>query len=408
MSNNVQLLEKIQKGPIEPDLKQSEALFILQEISDKLVEAAKASSLATSLALSSHNSNEHLKKESKTKFSFLSLFKAETPQQESQVDTHDIKAIKGLYLWGDVGRGKTWLMDQFFTSVAIQNKRRIHFHAFMLQVHKKLQDLPSQPDPLALVGEQMAKEIRLLCLDEFHVMDIADAVILHGLLKALFENGVTVITTSNRHPDNLYKKGSHRERFLPAIALIKHYTHTFHLDDHVDYRLQRKRLKNIFFIPHNQETNAQLKSHFYALDKHAHSEVSTQGIIKILGRDIPTLLSDKDSVWFSFDTLCRGMRSNSDYIEIAQRYKTVILSEVPELHEGEEGPARRFLNLIDAFYDQHVYLILSSYVELDTMYTGSLLSFEFERALSRLHEMQSESWWKSYETKETKLSSIAG
>ncbi|HIO96371.1 MAG TPA: cell division protein ZapE, partial [Leucothrix sp.] len=153
MSNNVQLLEKIQKGPIEPDLKQSEALFILQEISDKLVEAAKASSLAsslatslaTSLALSSHNSNEHLKKESKTKFSFLSFFKAETPQQESQVDTHDIKAIKGLYLWGDVGRGKTWLMDQFFTSVAIQNKRRIHFHAFMLQVHKKLQDLPSQP-----------------------------------------------------------------------------------------------------------------------------------------------------------------------------------------------------------------------------------------------------------------------
>jgi len=248
----------------------------------------------------------------------------------------------------------------------------------------------------------------LLCLDEFHVMDIADAVILHGLLKALFENGVTVITTSNRHPDNLYKKGSHRERFLPAIALIKHYTHTFHLDDHVDYRLQRKRLKNIFFIPHNQETNAQLKSHFYALDKHAHSEVSTQGIIKILGRDIPTLLSDKDSVWFSFDTLCRGMRSNSDYIEIAQRYKTVILSEVPELHEGEEGPARRFLNLIDAFYDQHVYLILSSYVELDTMYTGSLLSFEFERALSRLHEMQSESWWKSYENKETNLSSIVG
>jgi len=398
MSNTGQLLKAIQQKGFEPDLKQYEALSVLQKICDKLVSPSVRSSTTTQ--------KQCLKEEPKNKTPFLSFFNTKIKQQSQQVNTLKTKAdesIKGLYLWGDVGRGKTWLMDQFFTSVAIQNKRRIHFHAFMLQVHKKLQDLHSQPDPLALVGEQMAKEIRLLCLDEFHVMDIADAVILHGLLKALFENGVTVITTSNRHPDDLYKSGTHSERFLPAIALIKNYMHICHLDAHVDYRLQRKRLKNIFFIPHNQETNAQLKRHFNILDKHAHSEVSTQGTIKILGRDIPTLLSDKDSIWFSFDALCRGLRSNSDYIKIAQRYKKVILSEVPELHEGEEGPARRFLNLIDAFYDQHVYLILSSYVELGAMYTGNLLSFEFERALSRLHEMQSESWWIGYDDKKSKL-----
>ena len=376
MTTAIQLRDVILQGEITPDTKQSEALLVLQSMSDELIATSSFSQVSV---------NNDIKDEK----SFFSFFKKEvTTSTNSQSSLP--KAVKGLYLWGDVGRGKTWLMDQFYNYLPLTEKRRVHFHAFMLEVHKKLQDLPSQPDPLALVGEQMAKEIRVLCLDEFHVMDIADAVILHGLLKALFEQGVTVVTTSNRQPDDLYKNGSHRERFLPAIELMKRYTQVFHLSELVDYRLLRNTRKNVFFIPHNESTNQHLKKFF---DDVSGADMSDKKTIKILGRNIPVLLSAKGCVWFDFDTLCKGMRSNSDYIQIAQRYDTVILSEIPELHEGEEGPARRFLNLIDAFYDQHVFLILSSYVELKDIYTGSLLVFEFERALSRLHEMQSESWW---------------
>ncbi|MEE9444569.1 MAG: cell division protein ZapE, partial [Cocleimonas sp.] len=359
MTQTFKLLEAIKKGGITPDADQRVAIELLQKIGEQLINAPEFVSLQ----------EDNKPSAKKSFFSFLKPSKPESIEYKSAI-------IKGLYLWGDVGRGKTWLMDVFYStlpSFTIQ-KQRIHFHAFMLQVHKKLQDLPAQSDPLTLIGKQMAQEINLLCLDEFHVMDIADAVILQGLLKALFENGVTVITTSNRPPDDLYKNGSHRERFLPAIALIKLHCHIHQLDANTDYRLLRKAQNNVYFIPHIDTTNQQLTARFNDLTT---SRTISGKNIKILGREIPIILFAKDCVWFHFDALCRGMRANKDYIEIAAHYKTVIVSEIPELHEGEEGPARRFLNMIDAFYDQHVYLVLSAHIELDAIYKGELLVFEF-------------------------------
>ena len=378
MTQAFKLFDAIKKGGITPDAQQEFAIDILQKIGEQLINEPKF--------LPFVQQDQNQKNVEKSFFSFLKSSKTST---KKPIKTQH-NFTKGVYLWGDVGRGKTWLMDVFYSALPLAKKQRIHFHAFMLQVHKELQDLPSQPDPLALVGKQMAQEIDLLCLDEFHVMDIADAVILHGLLKALFENGVTVVTTSNRHPDELYKNGSHRERFLPAIALIKLHCHIQQLDTNTDYRLLRQPQENIYFIPHTESTDQQLTARF---TNFATSQANKEKTIKVLGREVPVLLSANDCIWFHFDALCRGMRANKDYIEIASNYKTVIVSEIPELHEGEEGPARRFLNLIDAFYDQHVYLLLSAHIELDAIYKGELLVFEFERALSRLHEMQSRSWW---------------
>lgn len=383
MALHNQLNDLIALGNIRPDVRQSDAIIHLQQIADKLSENINKKPL--------RKTNEPALKRS----FFLSLVKSNTSHES---ETLTKSTVKGMYIWGDVGRGKTWLMDQFYASLnttLYKNKtQRIHFHEFMQQIHQRLQDLPSQSNPLELIGSDMAKSYQLICLDEFHVMDIADAVILHGLLKSLFENGVTIVTTSNRHPDELYKGGSHRERFIPAIELIKQHTEVFHLDTDNDYRRQREHREDVFFIPHTQETKHQLQEAF--LKYSSHKNISTTAI-KIFGREIPVHQSTKDSIWFDFDTLCRGMRSSSDYIQIGKDYKTVILSGIPILHEGEEGPARRFLNLIDAFYDQHVYLILSSFVEIEDMYQGDLLQFEFVRALSRLHEMRSHSWWQDFD-----------
>ena len=302
--------------------------------------------------------------------------------------------VKGLYLWGDVGRGKTWLMDQFYDTLGAIKKQRLHYHQFMENIHKALADLPAQADPLELVARQMAGECRVICLDEFHVMDIADAVILHGLLRGLFENGVTLITTSNRAPDDLYKNGSHRERFLPAIELLKKNTTVFHLDSDHDYRLNRSIQEEVFFTP-NTDASQQKLSHWF--DHFSDGETVTKTPVVLYGREIRVIKSADSVIWFDFDTLCRGPRASSDYIQIAKQFKTVILSDIPQLSVGEEGPARRFLNLVDEFYDQHVFLLLSSEVSLDQMYQGELLGFEFKRALSRLDEMRSRSYWEDYE-----------
>jgi len=308
------------------------------------------------------------------------------------------KNITGMYIWGEVGRGKTWLMDLFFSSLnktqSTKKIQRIHFHEFMLNIHQQLQNLPTQADPLMIVAKNMSEQYQLICLDEFHVMDIADAVILHELLKGLFENNVIIVTTSNRHPDELYKGGTHRERFLPAIELIKQFCIIFHLNSGTDYRKKSTQHEKIYFIPHKPETNTKLTELFQQYSK---TKDFSMDAIKILGREVPVVRSNENCIWFTFDALCRGPRSSGDYLNIAKIYKVVILSEIPVLHEGEEGPARRFLNLIDAFYDLHVHLILSSSEIIEEMYQGDLLQFEFERALSRLHEMRSHSWWKNLE-----------
>lgn len=367
----------IEDGKITPDEAQSKAIIKFEEIHKALLEQNNTPP----------KNAENMRKEKKRGWNILSSFFKKEASGPANI-------VKGMYIWGDVGRGKTWLMDQFYDSLMIEKKERIHFHQLMQQVHAQLEVLPAQPDPLVIIGTEMAQKYRLICLDEFHVMDIADAVILHGLLKALFEGGVTLITTSNRDPDDLYKDGSRRERFLPAIALIKQYTHVFHLDSGKDYRLQRGQRKDTFFIPHNDEAVKKLSTFFN--DYSYPSKVSKEGI-KIEGREIAVIRSSSKCIWFDFDTLCRGMRASTDYIAIAELYKVVIISKIPVLSEGEEGPARRFLNLIDAFYDQHVFLLLSSTEQFEKMYTGKLLGFEFERALSRLNEMESQSWWLDFD-----------
>lgn len=392
MAQTQQFNELIQRTGITPDPVQVKAIeqleIILQQFnnSDNCVTAV--------------NKNEENVKEQANTFwkNVGSLFS--TWSAFSQKNKINNKPVKGLYIWGDVGRGKTWLMDQFYASLSISQKLRIHFHQFMQQVHQRLEDLPTQPDPLEIIGHDMAKQYRIICLDEFHVMDIADAVILHGLLKALFENGVTLITTSNRQPDDLYKNGSRRERFLPAIELIKRFTHIFHLDAGQDYRLDHGIRSETFLFPHNDVTKVKLNKiydRYVAFYTHndVKQDVITSKPIRINNRDIPVIKRAKSCIWFDFDTLCRGMRASSDYIAIAERYELVILSGIPLLKEGEEGPARRFLNLIDAFYDQHVFLVLSSSEDIKNIYQGNLLGFEFKRALSRLKEMQSHTWWQA-------------
>ena len=392
MAQTQQFNELIRRTGITPDPVQLKAIEQFEII---LRQLNKSDNGDTTF----NNQEESLKGTTNNTFwkNIGSLFSSKSSSEKNKINK---KFVKGLYIWGDVGRGKTWLMDQFYASLSISQKLRIHFHQFMQQVHQRLEDLPTQPDPLEIIGHDMAKQYRVICLDEFHVMDIADAVILHGLLKALFENGVTLITTSNRQPDDLYKNGSRRERFLPAIELIKQFTHVFHLDAGQDYRLDHGIRSETFFYPHNDVIQAKLNKIFdryvtFYTRKAAKKDVITSEPITVNNRDIAVIKCAKSCIWFDFDTLCRGMRASSDYIAIAERYEVVILSEIPLLKEGEEGPARRFLNLIDAFYDQHVFLVLSSSEDMKNIYQGNLLGFEFKRALSRLKEMQSHTWWQA-------------
>jgi len=372
----------VRNDKIIPDKAQLKAIAYLNEIAEKMVSKSQAKSNRKK-----PSSNDVVSKKNKL-IHFFS--KKNKEHQEDPLVQNTESKIKGMYIWGKVGRGKTWLMDEFYKTLSISNIQRLHFHEFMLLVHKQLQDLPVQPDPLEIIGSKMSKKYQLICLDEFHVMDIADAVILHGLLKSLFENNVVIVTTSNRHPDDLYKNGSHRERFLPAIDLIKQNMQVFFLDTDIDYRNKGKEIQNVFFVPHNEENQKKLETLFV---KYAESKDYSTQAIRIYGREIPVVRVRNHCIWFTFDTLCRGFRSSSDYLQIAKEYKVIIVSNIPVLHEGEEGPAKRFLNMIDSFYDQHVYLILSSSIEIEEMYQGGLLEFEFERATSRLHEMKSYQWW---------------
>lgn len=388
------LENQIQQGSIKYDPAQAEAIKLLDQIINQLQSSSKKTKGRQSLN-NINNSN------ALSLFHLSRWFSAKKPSHKIEKNT-----VKGLYIWGDVGRGKTWLMDQFYDAVDIQDKKRVHYHQFMQEIHRALASLYAQANPLDLIAKRMAEKYRLMCLDEFHVMDIADAVILHGLLRELFKQGVTLITTSNRHPDDLYKNGTHRERFLPAIALIKQHTTVFELDNGLDYRLNHRHQDNVFFTPQDRKkdisninnddaNNTDLSNNalMQIFEKYANNQQHTNIPIIVYGREIPVVRVAATVIWFDFNTLCRGPRSSNDYIQIAKMYKIVILSQVPVLHVGEEAPARRFLNLVDEFYDQHVFLILSSDVILEEMYQGDLLEFEFKRALSRLEEMQSRNYW---------------
>jgi len=294
--------------------------------------------------------------------------------------------VKGLYFWGGVGRGKTYLMDTFYEALPFERKMRVHFHRFMQRVHKEMRALKGKKNPLDIVAKQFADETRVICFDEFFVSDIGDAMILATLMDGLFSRGVTLVSTSNIVPDGLYKDGLQRARFLPAIELVKKHTDVVNVDGGVDYRLRTLEQAELFHFPLDEESDISLKKSFdsLAIEGGSHSLE-----LDINGRTLKAINLADDVVWFDFKTLCDGPRSQNDYIELAREFHAVIISNVPVMGKEREDQARRFINLIDEFYDRNVKVILSAEAAITELYTGGRLAFEFERTESRLLEMQS-------------------
>ncbi len=293
---------------------------------------------------------------------------------------------RGVYFWGGVGRGKSFLMDCFFDSVPYRRKKRIHFHAFMHGVHQQLNALKGESDPLLRVADRIATEVRLLCFDEFHVSDIADAMILGRLLEALFERGVVFVMTSNYPPERLYPNGLQRENFLPTIALLKAKLDVVEIDAGIDYRLRTLEQVEIFHFPADADAEAKMAEYFVAI---ATGEGESGGAIEILGRQIPTQRRGHGVIWFDFKTLCGGPRSQNDYLELARGYHTVLLSSIPRMSASMASEARRFTWLVDIFYDHKVKLIATADCEPDSLYTQGTQASEFFRTASRLTEMRS-------------------
>jgi cell division protein ZapE len=294
--------------------------------------------------------------------------------------------IPGLYIWGGVGRGKTFLMDLFFETLRNTSKRRVHFHRMMHNVHDRLKSLDYIEDPLDAVASDLASEARVLCFDEFFVSDIGDAMILGRLLEGLFARGVTLVTTSNAHPDELYREGLQRQRFLPAIAMLHEHTQVVEINGDTDYRLELIKQAGTYLAPDDDSAMARLAAFF---EESASTHVDEDHVIDVNGREIHVMRCAKGIAWFDFADICEGPRSQADYIEIARWYPTVIVSGVPELGPMREDAARRFIAMVDEFYDRRVKLIVAADRAPHDLYKGRRLTFEFERTVSRLTEMQS-------------------
>ncbi|MFV0265415.1 MAG: cell division protein ZapE [Kluyvera sp.] len=300
-------------------------------------------------------------------------------------------AVRGLYMWGGVGRGKTWLMDMFYQSLPGERKQRLHFHRFMLRVHEELAALQGHSDPLEIVAERFKAETDVLCFDEFFVSDITDAMLLGGLMKALFARGITLVATSNIPPDELYRNGLQRARFLPAIDAIKAHCDIMNVDAGIDYRLRTLTQAHLWLSPLNDDTRQQMNKLWLAL---AGTPQMNQTALEINHRPLPTLGVENQTLAVSFTTLCVDARSQHDYIALSRLFHTVMLFDVPVMTPMLESEARRFIALVDEFYERHVKLVVSAEVELYNIYQGERLKFEFQRCLSRLQEMQSEEYLK--------------
>jgi cell division protein ZapE len=292
---------------------------------------------------------------------------------------------RGVYMYGGVGRGKSFLMDSFFQAVPLQRKTRLHFHEFMREVHRELQDLKGQADPLDELGRRISRRFRLICFDEFHVADVTDAMILHRLLVALFANRVSIVTTSNFHPDGLYPNGLHRDRILPAIELLKQHMEVVNVDAGIDYRRRTLQQVPMYHCPLGEAADAAMAQAFNTLAE-ARDE---DPVLHIEHRELPAKRRAGGVVWFDFKTLCGGPRSQNDYLELAARFHTVLLSNVPEMPPRLASEARRFTWLVDVLYDRRVKLIVSAALPPERLYTEGPLAHEFPRTVSRLHEMQS-------------------
>ncbi|TCS37638.1 cell division protein ZapE [Reinekea marinisedimentorum] len=301
------------------------------------------------------------------------------------------KNVKGLYFWGGVGRGKTYLMDTFFDSLPFPEKKRLHFHHFMKLVHEQLQVHRGKPNPLDIVATEFAKEARVLCFDEFFVTDIGDAMILANLLRTLFESGVTLVATSNIEPENLYKNGLQRGLFLPAIELLKQNTTVLNVDGGTDYRLRTLTQVEIFHSPLDEKSENNLMMSFQKLVPDLEA-VKSEATVEVMNREIPVRFLGDDVALFDFNALCDGPRSQNDYIEIARCFHAVLVSNVPVFNGGNDDAARRFINMVDEFYDRNVKLLMTSEAEVEHLYKTGKLGFEFQRTVSRLLEMKSEEY----------------
>jgi len=292
---------------------------------------------------------------------------------------------KGIYMYGGVGRGKSFLMDCFYSAVPLKRKTRLHFHEFMREVHRELAALRGTANPLDVLAKSIAQKFRLICFDEFHVSDITDAMILHRLLKALFDNGVGLVSTSNFKPDDLYPHGLNRDRLLPAIAMINQRMLVINVDHGTDYRVQALEQLKLYHHPLGEASEAALLNAFERLAERKDDDP----VLQIEARKIDTRRRAGGVVWFDFKTLCGGPRSQNDYLELATQFHTVLLSDVPQMSPRMASEARRFTWLVDVLYDRHVKLILSAEVCAEQLYTEGQLAHEFTRTVSRLSEMQS-------------------
>ena len=292
--------------------------------------------------------------------------------------------IPGVYFWGGVGRGKTFMVDLFFECLPFDQKIRMHFHRFMQMVHDELKQLKETENPLKRIADNIASDTMIICLDEFHVEDITDAMLLAGLFEGLFQRGVTLVTSSNQHPDNLYSGGLQRERFLPAIELLKQYTQVMNVDAGTDYRLEYLDRAEIYHHPLDSSAEEMLLTNFEHL---APDTGARNQRVEVLGRCIDTVRVGDGVAWFEFEALCGGPRSAADYIEIARYYQTILLANLPVMDDMEVDKTKRFMTLIDEFYDRNVKLIITAETEASQIYTGSRLAEPFRRTISRLTEM---------------------
>lgn len=294
--------------------------------------------------------------------------------------------VRGVYLWGDTGRGKTWLVDLFYQCLPFREKKRRHFHRFMADVHEALQGYRDQTDPLARVAEDLAARARVICFDEFFVSDIADAMILGTLFARLFERGVTLVATSNVPPQDLYRDGLQRARFLPAIEQLERHTEVIQMTGGTDYRFRLLERAGVYHAPSDAAAEAALQALF---EDAAPVDTRNRGPLRVLGREVPVRCRADGVAWFDFATICGGPRSPSDYIEIARSFHTVLVSDVPQFSVELENEARRFIALVDEFYDRSVKLILAAAAPPAELYRGRRLEFEFRRTVSRIEEMRS-------------------
>ncbi|WP_051234031.1 cell division protein ZapE [Halomonas halocynthiae] len=310
-------------------------------------------------------------------------------QQQDAVTSSRLPEISGLYFWGGVGRGKTYLMDCFYESLPFEQKMRTHFHRFMQRVHAELENFKGQNNPLQLVAQRFSEEARVICFDEFFVSDITDAMILANLLDALFARNVVLVATSNIEPENLYRDGLQRTSFLPAIALLEEHCDVVNVDSGVDYRLRALERAKIFYTPLDESAEREMARSFQEV---AGTVGQREIDIEINQRKLHARRLSDDVAWFEFSELCDGPRSQNDYIELARRFGSVLVSNVPRMRAGQDDQARRFIDLVDEFYDRGVKLLMSAEVAINELYADGRLEFEFQRTLSRLLEMQSRSY----------------